>query len=189
MKYFETPVGDFLQNLVGPFYSDARRINVWVSLLVAATSALTLGWIIHTVAAAINKDRIRKLPVTVGVTSVVIAIVAGTALVTLQEPARRLSQDSRSGRLVSERDQRAYDWLAQQPKAYDGHVFVNPDEGNGWMYAYNRLPSTSIWTRPDRAPPQARTSTESWSAWALITCSLAHPIFGARTCNHRMMSC
>ncbi|MDK4258735.1 hypothetical protein QP919_00435 [Corynebacterium propinquum] len=143
MKYFETPVGDFLQNLVGPFYSDARRINVWVSLLVAATSALALGWIIHTVAAAINKDRIRKLPVTVGVTSVVIAIVAGTALVTLQEPARRLSQDSRSGRLVSERDQRAYDWLAQQPKAYDGHVFVNPDEGNGWMYAYNRLPSTS----------------------------------------------
>lgn len=143
MKYFETPVGDFLQEIVSPFYSDARRINVWVSILVAATAALLLGWIIHKVAAAMNKDRIRKLPVTVGVTSVVIAIVAGTSLITLQEPARALSQDSRSGRLVSERDLRAYDWLAEQPKAYDGHIFVNPDEGSGWMYAYNRLPSTA----------------------------------------------
>ena len=143
LQYFETPVGDFLQNFAGPFYSDPRRVNVWVSILVAAAAAMPLGWIVHKLAAAINKDRIRKLPVTIGVTSVVMAIVAGGALVTLQEPAKRLSQESRSGRVVSERDLQAYDWLAQQPHAYDGRVFVNPDEGNGWMYAYNRLASTA----------------------------------------------
>lgn len=143
LQYFETPVGDFLQTFAGPFYSDPRRVNVWVSILVAAAAAMPLGWIIHKVAAGINRDRIRKLPVTVGVTSVVIAIVAGGALVTLQEPAKRMSQESRTGRVISERDLQAYDWLAQQPHAYDGHVFVNPDEGNGWMYAYNRLASTS----------------------------------------------
>lgn len=48
---------------------------------------------------------------------------------------------ARDGRLVNDLDYKAFDWLAQQPKAYDGVIFSNPDEGSGWMYAYNDLPA------------------------------------------------
>lgn len=35
----------------------------------------------------------------------------------------------------------ALDWLAEQPRAYDGLIVNNYGEGTGWMYAYNGLPS------------------------------------------------
>ena len=44
-------------------------------------------------------------------------------------------------RMVSEADIRAFDWLAEQPGAYEGTIYGEPADGHGWMYAYNGLPS------------------------------------------------
>jgi hypothetical protein len=49
----------------------------------------------------------------------------------------------RSGRMVDEHDLRAFRWLSEQPHAYSGLIYTNPDEGSGWMYATDGLPSTS----------------------------------------------
>ena len=47
----------------------------------------------------------------------------------------------RDNRLTSERDLRAFDWLAQQPEAHEHRVFTNPNEGSAWMYMRNDIPT------------------------------------------------
>ncbi|WKD60405.1 hypothetical protein CCICO_01765 [Corynebacterium ciconiae DSM 44920] len=44
-------------------------------------------------------------------------------------------------RMVTPYDRHAFDWLAQQPGAYEGTIIGEPADGHGWMYAYNGLPS------------------------------------------------
>lgn len=57
--------------------------------------------------------------------------------------ASRSATEQRYDKLVDQHDRNAFDWLAQQPNAYDGRIFTNANEGSGWMYALNGLPSLS----------------------------------------------
>lgn len=45
--------------------------------------------------------------------------------------------------MVDGHDLRAFEWLSEQPRAYDGLIYTNQDEGSGWMYATHGLPSTA----------------------------------------------
>ncbi len=61
--------------------------------------------------------------------------------------------DIRDHRLVSERDLRAFDWLAQQPEAHEHRVFTNPNEGSAWMYMRNDIPTVFrhfVWPDADK---------------------------------------
>src|SRR5699024_464874 len=54
---------------------------------------------------------------------------------------------------TSERDLRAFDWLAQQPEAHEHRVFTNPNEGSAWMYMRNDIPTVFrhfVWPDADK---------------------------------------
>lgn len=62
-------------------------------------------------------------------------------------------RDVRDGRVISERDLRAFDWLADQPEAMRHRVFTNPNEGSGWMYPRNDIPTVFrhfVWPDADK---------------------------------------
>lgn len=59
------------------------------------------------------------------------------------EYASSAGTSQRWGRMVDQHDLRAFSWLSEQPQAYSGLIFTNPDEGSGWMYATDGLPSTA----------------------------------------------
>lgn len=60
--------------------------------------------------------------------------------INLMKPIAKLAYiDTRNGRLVSETDLKAFDWLAAQPEVRGHRVLTNPSEGSGWMYARNNI--------------------------------------------------
>lgn len=60
--------------------------------------------------------------------------------VDLMKPITKESYvDTRNGRMISEADLRAFDWLAAQPEVKGHRVLTNPSEGSGWMYARNNI--------------------------------------------------
>ncbi|WIM73025.1 hypothetical protein QP028_04810 [Corynebacterium suedekumii] len=94
------------------------------------------------------------------VVSIILGLVAGwgtvrwaTADEVLEGAEWGINAPRLDGRMVSDVDLRAFDWLAQQPGAYDGLIMGEPADGHGWMYAYNSLPSVMrhyLW--PDAKP-------------------------------------
>ena len=48
---------------------------------------------------------------------------------------------ARNDRIWGDEDRKGADLLATLPGAYDHPIYTLPDDGSGWMYAYNRLPS------------------------------------------------
>lgn len=72
--------------------------------------------------------------------------------------------DVRDGRVISERDLRAFAWLAQQPEAMEHRVFTNPNEGSGWMYPLEGIPTVFrhfVWPDADKF---SATSMVYWHA-------------------------
>ena len=72
--------------------------------------------------------------------------------------------DVRDGRVISERDLRAFEWLAQQPEAMEHRVFTNPNEGSAWMYPLEEIPTVFrhfVWPDADR---YSATSMVYWHA-------------------------
>ena len=45
------------------------------------------------------------------------------------------------GRMVSDDDLAAFNWLGSQPAAYEGYTMGDPADGHSWIYAYNGVPT------------------------------------------------
>ena len=90
----------------------------------------------------ITRPHVRPVPVVQ--LAIAAALVAGFIpwAVHIMAPVNHHAYEQiRDNRLTSERDLRAFDWLAQQPEAHEHRVFTNPNEGSAWMYMRNDIPT------------------------------------------------
>ncbi len=156
LKYFPAPLGDVLNVVSDLHYGTAHRLVVPVSMLLfafAGVGVASLAWLVF--------FKIPYKPAAIGLTAIV-GILTTAYMVPIAnqqvEDAPDLIADMYAPRMVTDADLKAFTWLAKQPKAYEGHIFGEPADGYGWMYAYNGLPSVSrhyFWQLlPDNAPTE-----------------------------------
>lgn len=136
------PWGGWFEIVGALHYNTAHRLVMPGAMFVAAGAAVAIATVIRLV----TGGPLKNLRVVTSVLAIVFALGSGVAIQDVVrkgiEPGSAWAINAaRDGRLVNERDLRAFDWLARQPKAFDGMIFSNPDEGSGWMYAYNSLPT------------------------------------------------
>ena len=151
MSVFGNPAGGVLRGIGSVYYNDPRRIAVILAVLVAAAVGVGVGvgvqvlagWLARLIAPITDPDgrgaELARVAVALG------ALVAVGSWVVQASPeyAVAAGTSQRWGRMVDDHDLRAFRWLAGQPQAYSGLVYTNPDEGSGWMYATDGLPSTA----------------------------------------------
>lgn len=146
---FDIPVTPLLDAVAGLHYATAHRLVMPVALMVFAAAGVGLATAIRlltggplTVLLPGGPGR-RVTPLLAVV--VAVAVGAGTVFYSVSaygDGAKAAFSASRNDdRMVSAADLRAWDWLAEQPKAYEGLIGGEPADGTGWMYAYNGLPS------------------------------------------------
>ena len=136
------PLSPVLQAIGGLHYSGAHRLIAMVAMLIVVYAACAIAVIIRLV----TGGTVRKLSVFSLVASFILALVVGAVawwrvdVVTAPHTYFPIS-DSRDGRLSNDHDIAAWEWLATQPHAYEGHIFFDLADGSGHMYAYNDLPA------------------------------------------------
>lgn len=141
LKFLPSPLGDLLNTVGTLHYGTAHRLVIPVAmffLAYAGVGVATLAWLVF--------SRIPYQTASVGLTAVVGFIATGYMVPVTEKAtanAPQLLAEMYETRTVTEADRTAFDWLAKQPKAYDGHIFGEHADGYGWMYAYNGLPSVA----------------------------------------------
>lgn len=151
MSVFGNVAGGALRGIGAVYYNDPRRIGVVLAVLVAAVVGVGVGATVQSLAGALGRlvDPLTDPDgggVRLARVAVALAALVGTGSWVVQaspEYAVAAGVSQRWGRMVDEHDLRAFRWLAEQPQAYSGHIYTNPDEGSGWMYATDGLPSTA----------------------------------------------
>ena len=147
---FAGPVGSIVRAVGALHYNTTHRLVFPVAILTAVFAAAAVGILIHLLfqwlpeRIAHRRGHGKK---TIAVTSSIGALIAllmgsqlpGVTQTPKSEAYAYLLGTLYKPRVVTDKDLQAFDWLAQQPKAYDGLILNNPDEGAGWMYAYNGL--------------------------------------------------
>lgn len=150
MSVFGNWTGGWLRVAGSVYYNDPRRIGVILAIVVAAvvgvgvgvTAQLVAGWLGRLVD-PITDGAARGSTATRLMTALIALVATGSWVIQASpEYAVAAGTSQRWARMVGAHDLRAFDWLAEQPQAYTGLVYTNPDEGSGWMYATHGLPST-----------------------------------------------
>ncbi|WP_052054080.1 DUF6541 family protein [Corynebacterium freneyi] len=174
--------GDVLNVYTGLHYSTPHRLVLQTALLITAAGGAGVALIIAAVGewagrrkaasakAEANEpgatepettfaDRImRTAPTPVPVVGLLVAAVLVAGFVPWAVHRMAPVNDHaylqiRDNRLTSERDLRAFDWLAEQPEAHEHRVFTNPNEGSAWMYMRNDIPTVFrhfVWPDADK---------------------------------------
>lgn len=144
---FDNVWGEWLAIVGNLHYATAHRLVMPVALFVFAAAAVGVAVIIRLISLAPLPMNTTWARVSVAV-SVILAVLAGwgTAVWATRDSVLDGAETSANAprhdqRMVSEADIRAFDWLAEQPGAYEGTIYGEPADGHGWMYAYNGLPS------------------------------------------------
>lgn len=151
MNVFGNWTGGVLRVIGSIYYNDPRRIGVVLAMLVAAavgvgvgvTVQALAGWFSRLIAPITDPHDRGATSVRVAVALVALVSTGSWVIQTSPEYAVAAGGNQRWGRLVDVHDLRAFDWLSEQPQAYSGAIYTNPDEGSGWMYATDGLPSTA----------------------------------------------
>ncbi len=168
------PGVDFLEVFAGLHYNTAHRLVMPVAMMTAAAAGVGLATAVRLLTAgpvAELVDRNRRLWRTgAGVAAVLVGLLAGAATLYVVDAeatpgARQSYQTSRTTtRMVDEHDLRAWDWLARQPRAYDGLIGGEPADGMGWMYAHNGLPALHRHYQWPGTPRDSATDMTYWNA-------------------------
>ncbi|QNQ89652.1 hypothetical protein GP475_02590 [Corynebacterium poyangense] len=139
------PYGKIL-NLIGQLhYATPHRLIMPVALLTATAAGVGLAAVLGLIFSPLR----RWAPKTGGAVLVVLSLTLTGAcgwfgFQSIQEEARWSVQNLRTISItVTDRDRHAFNWLAQQPRAYQGLIMHDPSDGAGWMYALNGLPSVA----------------------------------------------
>lgn len=168
LMLFEQPWGDWL-NIVGNLhYATAHRLVMPVALFTFAAAGVGLAVLIRLISLAPVRMNGTWTRVSVAV-SVILGVGAGWGTAvwatrdTVVDGAEwSITAPRHDDRMVSQADIRAFDWLAEQPGAYEGTIMGEPADGHGWMYPYNGLPSIMrhyLW------PDVAHESTTNMLYW------------------------
>ncbi|MFD5869232.1 DUF6541 family protein [Corynebacterium sp. NPDC060344] len=160
--------GDALGIYTGLHYSTPHRLVLQTALLYAAAAGAAVALVLAAVGAyagrrkatgdtfadRLARTRTGQVPV-IGLL-VAAALTAGFVPWAVHRMAPvndHAYLQIRDNRLTSERDLRAFDWLAQQPEAHEHRVFTNPNEGSAWMYMRNDIPTVFrhfVWPDADK---------------------------------------
>lgn len=131
-------------NLVGKIhYATPHRLIMPVALVSAAAAAVAITAIL----AALVLPLRRRAPRWAGVIMVALSVLGTGGLgwyahADVKQEGEWVIKSAREHvKTITEKDRRAFAWLATQPKAYDGFVFHEPSDGAGWMYPLEGLPS------------------------------------------------
>ncbi|AZA14281.1 DUF6541 family protein [Corynebacterium choanae] len=160
---FDAPLSSWLSAIGSLHYNTPHRLIMPVVLLTAIGSALCIAGTAAVIAWLLLRRFPRLQVALIGLlglgTGVLLypAVSAATA-----EPAEFAINHDRNGRMVDTTDLQAFDWLMKQPHAFDGHIFGDPADGMGWMYATNGLPSFFRHYLWPVLPEQADTSLLYW---------------------------
>lgn len=138
--------GEWAGIIGGLHYNTAHRLIMPVAMMETAAAGAAIAIAIRLLSGApftYKRTTARRIS---GAISVALALIVGGTLLrpitdTMEEPSAFGMTAARDGRLVGGADTKAFQWLAAQPKAYQGAIFSNPAEGSGWMYPYNGLPA------------------------------------------------
>ncbi|AIT60336.1 DUF6541 family protein [Corynebacterium doosanense] len=156
LKPFDVPVvSDVLTLIGGLHYATPHRLIIPVAMMATAFAGVGLAVALRLitggpVAALLNPENTRARTLTrraTAIAAVVLSLplawgVGAWSLAKTADGAEIIQKSPRlENRMVTAADVRAWDWLAQQPRAYEGYIAGDPGDGSGWMYAYNRLPS------------------------------------------------
>lgn len=175
---FDIVVTPVLDVLAGLHYSTAHRLVMPVAMLtlIAAATGLAVALRLITggpIAALMDPARTRARRAW-GRATAAVAVVLSLPLVwgvaawsiNFADPGARVAFDAPrdDSRMVGPADLAAWDWLAEQPKAYDGLIAGEPADGSAWMYAYNGLPNLYrhyLWPTTERV---SATDRSYWNA-------------------------
>lgn len=162
MSTFGNWTGGTLRAIGSVYYNDPRRIGVVLAIVVAAAVGVGVGVTVQALAGGLARlvdpitDAAGRGAAGARVLVALVALVATGSWVVQASPEYAVAAgvSQRWGRMVDTHDLRAFRWLAQQPRAYSGLIYTNPDEGSGWMYAVEGLPSTERhYLRPQDTSP------------------------------------
>ncbi|MDY6050282.1 MAG: DUF6541 family protein [Corynebacterium sp.] len=136
------PAAPLLQAIGGLHYSGAHRLIAVVGMMVVVYAACAIAVIIRVV----TGGTVRQLSVFSLVASFVLALAVGAVSwwrvdATTAPHTYFPISESRDGRLSNDHDIASWEWLAEQPHAYEGRIFFDLANGSGHMYAYNGLPA------------------------------------------------
>ena len=151
MSVFGNWTGGVLRGIGSIYYNDPRRIGVLLALVVAAAVGVGVGvgvqalasWLARLIDPITDPDGGGVRLARVAVALAALVGVGSWVVQASPEYAAAAGASQRWGRMVDEHDLRAFSWLSEQPQAYSGLIYTNPDEGSGWMYATDGLPSTA----------------------------------------------
>lgn len=151
MGVFGNWTGGVLRAIGSVYYNDPRRIGVVLAIVVAAavgvgvgvTVQALAGWLTRLIDPITDPDGRGADMARVAVALAALVGVGSWVVQASPEYAVAAGQNQRWGRMVDDHDLRAFRWLADQPRAYSGVIYTNQDEGSGWMYATDGLPSTA----------------------------------------------
>lgn len=144
LRPYAAPWYELLNTVGSLHYATAHRLVMPVTMMVLAAAGVAVGAGIRLLSLGFIKQRyaqwaswvvsvIAAIALTWAVTPHVVKVVDKGAHIAVAAPY--------DDRMTGRADLGAFDWLAQQPRAYDGLIMGDPSDGHGWMYAYNGLPS------------------------------------------------
>lgn len=141
---FADPWGGLLEFVGALHYNSAHRLIMPVTMFLFAAAGVGIATVIRLVTVGfLTQPIVRRISWGVSaVLAVAVAVIAIPAEQSLVEDGSDFAVASvHDGRMTNDSDTKAFDWLAKQPKAYEGTIMGDPADGHGWMYAYNGLPS------------------------------------------------
>lgn len=142
---FDGPFGDALEGLSSLHYNTGHRLVMPAAMMVVVGAAIACAAVGRLLLLGPLKNR--PWTIVSGALAISAALIGGTIIAVQSYQGSEeaytfgLNAARADDRLVDDTDLKAFQWLAKQPHAYDGHIFSNPAEGSGWMYAYNDLPA------------------------------------------------
>ncbi|GAA1473746.1 hypothetical protein P4N68_07740 [Corynebacterium felinum] len=155
-------IGTLLNPISSLHYSSAHRLIIPVAMVQFALAGVGVATVLRFCTGAAARNR------WVQGMSLILATAIGVGIAVWAVPQGQEKVIKGTGfsvasiykeRTVTSNDVEAFEWLAQQPRAYEGKILGEYSDGNGWMYAYNGLPSISrhyLLPHVDRDMPSVR---------------------------------
>ncbi|QDQ96474.1 DUF6541 family protein [Tomitella fengzijianii] len=171
------PIGgmatDLLRVFSNAFYTDPRRLQYAVALIVVALAGAGIALAVWGVYSALRRwaPARRRLAVTVLVLLTLAVPVTSSAVVsTYADRMGAMAVGDRFGRMISPEDRAAMEYLATLPDARTTTIFVDPDQGMGWMYALEGLhPLFTHFAFPEPIGPR------TWTLWDRLNTAGINP--------------
>ncbi len=162
IRPFADPLGAVLAAPASAFYDDPRRLGYASAVVLAALIGVGTCALVYLVAAGLRRWHLPARARLGGLVAVgvVCAVGYGFAAESVGHQMDPMTRLQRHDRVISAAELDAFAHLAELPDARTTTVFVNPDEGSGWMYPLHGLhPMFTHYAWPTDVGPNA------WALW------------------------